>query len=333
MNINRRKFLRNTGLLAATPLIANQLWSCTPSSKTEEKSTDSTATASLVSEPSVKEFGIQLWTVKEDLAKDPKGVLTALAGYGYKQIESFQGDKGVFWGMTAKEFKSLLDGVGSKIVSTHCNPDYTMKKEKEGEFKKLVDDAASIDMKYLINPFLGDYLNVLKTADDWKKAADGLNRQGEIASKAGLRVAYHNHHFEFKKFADGSSPETVLLDNTDPNLVDFEADLYWVVTAGEDPEAWLRKYKNRFRLVHVKDRYKDDKAKEIESKEKTIDPFWGVGASCIVGTGKIDFPKILNTARENGVDYFIVEQERFDGTTPMKAAEADATYMKNLVFA
>lgn len=329
MKVNRRNFLRQTGLIAATPLIASELWSCTPSSKTEEKSSDSTATSSIISEPSVKEFGLQLWTVKEDLAKDPKGVLKSLASYGYKQIESFQGDKGVFWGMTAKDFKSYMDELGMNLISTHCNPDYTMKKETEKEFGKLVDDAASIGMKYLINPFLGS----LKTADEWKKAAEGLNRQGEMAAKAGLKVGYHNHHFEFKKFADGTCPEQILLEGTDPKLVDFELDLYWVVKAGEDPEAWFTKYKDRFRLCHVKDYYKEDKMKEIEAKEKQTDPFWPIGGSTIVGTGRIDFPKILSVAKANGMQYYIVEQERFDNTTPLKAVETDAEYMKKLVFA
>ncbi len=329
MKVNRRNFLRQTGLIAATPLIASELWSCTPSSKTEEKSSDSTATSSIISEPSVKEFGLQLWTVKEDLAKDTKGVLKSLASYGYKQIESFQGDKGVFWGMTAKDFKSYMDELGMTIVSTHCNPDYTMKKETEKEFGKLIDDAASIGMKYLINPFLGS----LKTADEWKKAAEGLNRQGEMAAKAGLKVGYHNHHFEFKKFADGTCPEQILLEGTDPKLVDFELDLYWVVKAGEDPEAWFSKYKARFRLCHIQDLYKEDKMKELEAKEKPADDFWPIGGSTIVGSGRIDFPKILSSAKANGMQYYIVEQERFDGTTPLKAVETDAEYMKKLVFA
>jgi sugar phosphate isomerase/epimerase len=329
MNLNRRNFLRQTGLLAATPLIANQLWSCTPSSKTEEKSTDSTATSSIISEPSVKDFGLQLWTVKEDMAKDPKGVLKSLASFGYKQIESFAGDKGIFWGMTAKEFKTYMDELGMKIISSHCNPDFTIKKETEKEFRKLVDDAASIGMKYLINPFPGE----LKTQDEWKKVAEGLNRQGEICAKAGLKTGYHNHHIEFKKFADGTTPEQILLEGTDPKLVDFELDLYWVVKAGENPDEWLTKYKDRYRLCHVKDLYKEEKMKEIESKEKATDDFWPLGGSTIIGTGRIDFPKLLNTAKMNGVEYFIVEQERFDDTTPLNAAEADANYMKKLVFA
>ena len=329
MRLNRRDFLRQTGLLTATPLIANQLWSCTPASKTEEKNADSTATSSIISEPSVKDFGIQLWTVKEDMLKDPKGVLKSLAGYGYKQIESFQGERGIFWGMSAKEMKTLMDDLGMNLVSTHCNPDYTMKKETEKEFGKLVDDAASIGMKYLINPFLGS----LKTADEWKKAAEGLNRQGEMAAKAGLRVAYHNHNFEFKKYADGTMPEVILLDETDPKLVDFEMDMFWVVKAGENPEGWLEKYSNRFKLCHIKDLYKDEKVAEIRKNKAEAMVLDDVSASCDLGLGKINFPKILNTAKANGVEYFIVEQERFDNTTPMKAVEGNARYMKKLVFA
>ncbi|WP_394993614.1 sugar phosphate isomerase/epimerase family protein [Emticicia sp.] len=329
MKVNRRNFLRQTGLIAATPLIINQLWSCTPSSKTEEKTTDSTATSSIISEPSVKDFGLQLWTVQKEMALDPKGTLKALASYGYKQIESFQGEKGVFWGMTAKEFKTYMDELGMNIISTHCNPEYTMKKETEKEFGKLVDDAASIGMKYLINPFLGS----LKTADEWKKAAEGLNRQGEMAAKAGLRVAYHNHNFEFKKFADGTMPEVILLEGTDPKLVDFEMDIFWVVKAGENPEEWLKKYNNRFKLCHIKDLYKDEKVAELRKNKNEVMILDDVSASCDLGTGKIDFAKILSTSKANGIEYFIVEQERFDNTTPLKAVEADANYMKKLVFA
>ncbi len=319
MKLNRRLFLRNAGIATATPLLFNQLVACS----TAQKEADS------ISGTSLDNFGIQLWTVKEDLAKDTLGTLKALSEYGYKQIESFQGEKGIFWGLTPADFKKYMDDLGMNLFSSHCNPDYTIKPETEEEFKKLADDAAGIGMKYLINPFLGS----LKTAEEWKKAAEGLNRQGEIAKNAGLRVAYHNHHFEFIKFDDGTSPEQILFEGTDPALVDFEFDLYWVVKAGEDPEAWMKKHSGRIKLCHVKDVYKDEKVKELEQVEKSPDPFWPIGASTIVGTGKIDFPKILKTAKENGAEYFVVEQERFDNTTPLDAAKADAEYMKSFKFA
>jgi len=105
--------------------------------------------------------------------------------------------------------------------------------------------------------------------------------------------------------------------NTDPKLVDFEMDMYWVVAAGQDIETWLKKYTNRFRLCHVKDRKKDAAATDKD-------------ASCDLGTGSIDYPKILKTAKKSGVQYFIVEQEKWDGTTPLQAAATDAAYMKGL---
>ena len=107
------------------------------------------------------------------------------------------------------------------------------------------------------------------------------------------------------------------MQNTDPDLVDFEMDMYWVVTAGENPIAWIKKYPKRFRLCHVKDRKKGAAATDKD-------------ASCDLGTGSIDYPKILKSAKKAGVQYFIVEQEKWDGTTPLQAAATDAKYMKSL---
>ena len=114
-------------------------------------------------------------------------------------------------------------------------------------------------------------------------------------------------------------PHDYMMANTDPDLVDFEMDIYWVVTGGADPVEYLTKYPNRFRLCHVKDRQKDAPTTEEQ-------------ASCNLGTGTIDFPKILKVAKEQGMKYFIVEQERYEGTTPLESAQVGADYMKNLVF-
>lgn len=105
------------------------------------------------------------------------------------------------------------------------------------------------------------------------------------------------------------------MENTDPALVDYQMDIYWVVVGGADPVFWLKKYPNRFLLCHIKDRMKGATERE---------------ATCNIGDGEIDFPKILKVAKENGMKYFIVEQERYDGTTPLKAVEANAGYMKKL---
>jgi len=252
----------------------------------------------------VKNFGIQLYTLRDIIGKDTKDVLQKLSSFGYKQIEGFEGAKGLFWGMGHKEFKSYLDSLGLSMVSSHC--DY------KKDFEQKAAQAGEIGMKYLICPFMGPQ----KTIEDYKRAADSFNKAGEICKKNGLRFAYHNHGYTFKE-QEGQMPQDVLMNSTDPALVDFELDIYWVVTAGADPEAWFNKYPNRFKLCHVKDRGKNF-------------PDGEGNASVTLGTGSINFPKVLKTARKRGMQYYIVEQERYDNTTSIDCARDGAAYMKKL---
>src|SRR5688500_12151695 len=189
-----------------------------------------------------------------------------------------------------------------KIVSSHC--DITKDLEKKAA------EAAAIDMKYLICPYLG----AQKTLDDYKKKAELFNQCGETCKKAGIRFAYHNHDYSFVQ-VDGQFPQDVMMNNTDPSLVDYEMDIYWVVTAGQDPVTWFNRHPNRFRLSHLKDRKRNVAATDKD-------------ASTELGKGSINWPEVLKHAREKGMDYFIVEQERYDDTTPLAAVRANAEYMK-----
>jgi sugar phosphate isomerase/epimerase len=287
---NRRDFLKATGTLASGLLIgARPAFSMI---------------RDLSGNAGIKNFGLQLYSLRADLPNDPKAVLKHVAAYGYKQVESFEGKQGMFWGMTNKEFKKYLGDLGMTIVSSHCNIN--------ADFETKAAQAGEIGMKYLICPYLGPQ----KTLDDYKKAADKFNTCGEICRKNGLRFAYHNHGYSFTEL-DGQMPQDVMMNNTTPELVDFEMDIYWVVTAGADPIAWLEKYPNRFKLCHVKDRRKGAAPKDGD-------------ASVDLGTGTIDFKKILKDAESKSMQYYIVEQERYDNSTPLKSAEAGATYMKKL---
>ena len=316
---NRRDFMRKAGLLTVgLPLIGSQ-WACKNKETAEVKSTVEEAVKQGFT---LDQFGIQLWTVREAMAEDPKGVLKQLADYGYDSIESFQSEQGVFWGMTAKEYKAYLDDLGMVTYSTHCDPSFALDPTKRDEFKQLADDGAEIGLKYLINPFLG----FIKEKDEFKKAIDGFNDLQEICKERGMNYAYHNHHYSFRDW-DGDYPQDMMMQGTADSGMAFEMDIYWVVTAGEDPIKWIEKYPNRFQLSHVKDRYKPAKLSEIEKEEGIADGF-EVNASCILGEGQIDFDKILSVGKENGMKYFIVEQERYDGVTPLEAAEKDADYME-----
>ncbi len=287
MSVNRRKFLKTSGLLASGMVLSSK------------------AIQALSGDIITKNFGLQLYTLRADLPKDPKGIIKQIAGFGYNQIEGYEGAQGIFWGMKNTDFKQYVEDLGMTFVSSHC--------DINNNFEQKAAEAGAIGMKYLICPYLGEQ----KTVDEYKQAADKFNRCGDICKKNGLKFAYHNHGYTFKPL-DGVMPQDILMENTDPELVQYEMDMYWVVTAGQDPLAWLEKYPNRFTLCHVKDREKNAPAGEAN-------------ASCDLGKGSIDYAKILPIAKKKGTYYMIVEQEKYAGSTPLKSAEAGATYMKNLV--
>lgn len=285
MNYKRRDFLKiTTSAMSGLALtgIAGQLAGCHASSKLNGNNNT---------------FGLQLYSLREDLPKDPKGVLKQVASFGYKQVEGFEGSKGIYWGMTNTEFKSFMDDLGMQMVSSHCN--------WKTDLERKADEAAAIGMKYLMCPYLGPQ----KSLDLFKKAADDFNKAGQICKQRGLRFAYHNHDYSFKK-VEGQYPQDVMMQNTDKNLVDFEMDMYWVVAAGQDPVEWAKKYPNRFVLGHVKD--------QVGKETGTL------------GKGTINYAAVLKETEKQGMKYFIVEQEQYAGTTPIQAAQDDAAYMKNL---
>ena len=296
MNYQRRNFIKLSAALGAGialgPLTTG-LAGCSPVAKAKSEINN--------------DFGLQLYTLRDVLPNDPKGVLAQVASFGYKQLEGYEGPKGMFWGMSNTEFKNYVDGLGMKFVASHCNINE--------DFERKAEQAAAIGMKYLIAPYFGPQKNI----DAFKRYAETLNQKGEVCKQHGLRFAYHNHDYSFKP-VDGQVPQVVMMDSTNKDLVDFEMDIYWVVNAGENPTAWFQRYPDRFRLCHVKDRQKG-----VGETSKNV--------SVVLGTGSIDFPNILKVAAQQGVKYFIVEQEAYEGTTPLQATKEDAQYMKSFSFA
>lgn len=291
MKYNRRDFIKltsglSTGFAFSTSAILSLFKGCDAGSD------------------KLNEFGIQLYTLRTDMPKDAAGILKQLAAFGYKEIESYEGPQGMFWGMGHTGFKKHMDELGMRLIASHC--------DMNKNFEKKVEEAAAIGMKYLICPWLG----AQKSLDDYKRHAETFNNKGELCKKNGLRFAYHNHDYTFK-LQEGKLPQDVLMKETDPSLVDFELDIYWLVTAGEDPEVWFKKYSNRFRLCHVKDRSKNP---VTDNGKNSVD----------LGTGSIDWKKVLKTAKENGMQHFIVEQEAYPNGTPLEAAKVNAEYMKKL---
>ncbi len=279
MTISRKQFLIQSGLATAGILAGNSLFAESSAKK-------------------IKKFGIQLYSLRDVLPKDPKGILTQLAQFGYKQIESYEGPDGMFWGMGATGFRQLMNQLGMTIVASH----FDFRKNLE----QKAADAASIGMKYLICPHIGEQ----KKPDDYKRIAEDFNKAGEVCKKTGLRFAYHNHAYSFTA-KDGQFPQDILMMNTDPALVDFEMDMYWVTVAGQDPIAWMDKYKNRFKLCHVKDREKGSNNKPV---------------TCTLGKGDIDYKSIVKKAMKRNMGYFIIEQEHYNGTNSTDGAKDSAAY-------
>ena len=249
-----------------------------------------------------KNFGIQLWTLRDIIDPDPKQTIAEIAKMGYTQIESFEGKQGIFWGMQPKDFGSFLNDHNLKMVSAHC--DWTE------NLSQKASEVASIGGKYVVCPWLGPQ----KTIEDYKNAADQFNKAGEICRKEGLRFAYHNHDYSFKEL-EGQIPQDIFMSYTDDALVDFEMDMYWVVTAGVDPVAYFEKHKNRFKLCHIKDRTKNS-AEQFDS--------------CTLGEGSIDYANILRKAKNSGMEYFIYEQEKYNEKGVMANAKSSADYLKKL---
>ena len=303
MKNNRRAFLQRAGILAGGAMMMPQ-WACKSQAAETAVEASATAAGDAMGEASLDKFGIQLYTLRDQMPEDPKGIITQLAGFGYKQIEGFEGQQGMFWDMPHKDFKMFLDDLGLEMVSSHCGI--------HENFEEKAAQAAEVGMSYLICPYIGPQ----KSMDAWKEVTDLFNDCGRICKENGIRFAYHNHEYTFKAFS-GMIPHDFIMENTDPDLVDHEMDIYWVVTGGADPVDFLKRYPNRFRLCHVKDRIKG-------ATERN--------ASCDLGTGSIDYPSILKVAEEMGMKYYILEQERYDNSTPLKSAQAGAEYLKKLVF-
>ncbi|HEX8350917.1 MAG TPA: sugar phosphate isomerase/epimerase [Hymenobacter sp.] len=258
--------------------------------------------------------GLQLYTVREAMGKDPKGTLAKLAKIGYNSVEgaTYTGTQ-KFYGMTPKEFAAVLKQNGLIMPSSHyrLGEEQTNGAPVQGTilhgWDQAVDDAAAAGVKYMVCAFLSEAER--GNLDRYKTIADQLNKAGERCQKAGIQLCYHNHDFEFKA-ENGQMPFDVLLSGTDKKLVKMELDLYWTTKAGQDPLALFKQHPGRFPLWHVKDMAK--------TPEKSFTE---------VGNGSIDFKKIFTQADLAGLQYFFVEQDSTPGD-PFDSVTKSIGYIK-----
>ena len=281
----RRKFIQKSGLLiAGAPLI----WSC--GTATESKSATQVAETVAQAQPKI---GLQLYTLRNQVAEDLEGTLKHVADSGYDYLELFgYGDRSYF-GKPAVDFYSLVKANGLEIRSSHHLTGLANMPAQgtlTNGWEQAVEDAASAGQKFMVCAWL--HPDERKTIDDYKRLTDLLNKAGETAKSSGIQFCYHNHDFEFQEL-DGEIPMYTMLDNADPELVKVELDLYWITKAGLDPVEFFNKYPGRTALWHVKD-MKDSPEREFAE----------------VGTGTIDFKRIFDNAELSGMQSFFVEQDQ-----------------------
>ena len=259
--------------------------------------------------------GVNLYTFREEMKKDAKGTLKQISDAGYKYIEDAGYADGKFNGITPAEYKAYLAEIGLVPVSSHQgginydNADQTIADVKEVGFEYLVVPIPPMG-HFTYDP----QSRTMGMKGGAKNLADMVNKLAEKCHKAGLKLLYHNHDFEFKTDADGVVPIDYLLQNTDPKYVNFEIDLYWAVKAGADPAQYFKKYPGRFKALHLKDM--DEQ-----------------GRFAPVSKGKIDFASLAKMKALAGLQYSFVEQDlTFDGMSPLEAVTISHTSIGKLGF-
>jgi sugar phosphate isomerase/epimerase len=284
-------------------------------------------------------IGIQLFSLPKLLDKDYAAAIQMLAQMGYKEIEVFGpypfsdksaqdswnavtpslGFKGSgYFGKPIQEVKRILNDNGMTMPSAHTDLDTLM-----NGMDKLGEAAAVLGHEYVVLPAIPEEKR--RTLDDYKRLAENFNTIGENARKVNLKFAYHNHGYGLKPM-NGQVPLHIILDQTDPALVFFEMDIYWTSAGGADPIAYLEKYPNRYRMMHVKDM----KQRKYFSGDGSTFPQWIelFPYMTTAGDGVLDVASIVKKAKSTGVSHFFVEQDMVD--QPEIALKRSIDFLKNI---
>lgn len=264
-------------------------------------------------------LGLQLYSVREDMGKDPLGTLKKLAEMGYPTVEHANYSKGKFYGYSPAEFKKILADLGMSMPSGHSvllmNHWDDSKNDFTDEWKKLVADSAEVGQKFVVSPWLEESLR--SSVSDIKKLMDIFNKSGELCQEYGMKFGYHNHDFEFYTQVEGQLLYDLIMDNTDPALVSHQMDIGNMYGAGGRALEILKKYPGRYESMHVKD--------EIKSETGPMSGY----ESTILGEGVVPVKKIMKRfLKKGGTEYFIVEQEAYQGKAPIDCMKENYEIMK-----
>lgn len=248
----------------------------------------------------LERIGLQLYTVRTEMARDVEGTLARVAEMGYREVE-FAG----YFDRAPAAVRTALAAAGLAAPATHV-PYETL----AAGWDQVLATAAAIGHTDVVVPWIPR--EERPDLDGWKRVAERFNRAGERARGAGLRFAYHNHDFEFAP-VEGQVPYDVLLTATDPELVAFEMDLFWTIKGGMDPVAYFAKHPGRFPLVHVKDSAGPPDHRMVD-----------------VGRGTIDFARIFAQSAQGGIRHYFVEHD--EPQDPLAFCGSSFAYLHGLEF-
>jgi sugar phosphate isomerase/epimerase len=273
---------------------------------------------SIFASPPAPSIGVQLYSVRQDLAKDFPGTLKRVAAIGYREVEAAG-----FYNHSAAEVKRMMADAGLRCVSAHYSLADLLKSTDA-----TIAYAKTLGLEYVIcsAPWAADSAHLMKypggawqgilhamTLDDWRWNAEQFNRIGCKMQDAGLKFGYHNHTMEFRK-VEGSTGYSILLEKTDPRCVTLELDCGWAIAGEQDPARMLRQHPGRFSMLHLKDLKPAAPGSEPSERVSTE-----------IGLGTVDYRPIFGAAEATGVRHYFVEQEDFD----MPVYEALAIDYKN----
>ncbi len=298
MPFTRREFIQRTAITAAGAAILPKSLLAAPKTNTIT--------------------GVQLYSVRDEMKADPLGTLKKIAEMGYRHVEHANYVDRKFYGYAPKEFKKILGDLGLKMPSGHTVLHAKHWDESKKEFTDLwkytVEDAATLEQQFVISPSLPDAWR--KDSGTLKYYMGVFNKSGELCKKSGMKFGYHNHHFEFSEKVDGQTLYDGILQNTDPELVTQQLDIGNMYYGGGRALDVIKRYPGRFASLHVKDEI------ATAGSEHGYE-------SAILGSGVIEVKKVLEEAiKTGGARHLIIEQESYQGKTPLDCVKEDLQIMK-----
>ena len=288
--MDRKQFLRAAGVVWGAGLLTGRTREGAAASG--ESAADTPGGAP---QPLLDRIGLQLYTVRSLMAEDVAGTLAAVAAIGYQEVE-FAG----YFGHTPGQARGWLDAAGLSSPAAHVG----LEDLTGAGLEASIETASTLGQRWLVLPYLSEDM---RAADGYRALADLLNAAGETAARANLRIAYHNHAFEFETVdEDGTTGYSLLLEHLDPALADLEIDFHWSAVGGADSAALLRDNPGRFALCHIKDLTAD-------------------GRMADVGAGEIDWAGLFALSGTAGLRHFFVEHDQ--PGDPLASVEASYRYL------